>query len=80
MKLSEIQVNTKDLTIEQIHELVETIEQHGFLLWQYASALVRNKKEIYFTKFKSDNEWYIRELDKSKYTVSFEEFIERFKR
>jgi hypothetical protein len=73
MDINNIQVNCENLTSEQIHEMAKKVK-----VWNHTSALHRNLEYKYFTKFKSDDEWYIREFDKTKKTITFKEFMKLF--
>jgi hypothetical protein len=68
--INKTQVNVKDLTIQEIQELAE-----GLPIWKNPRSLVKSDLECYFTKFESDNEFYIRVFSKTKVTVTFDEFL-----
>jgi hypothetical protein len=68
--INNTQVNVKDLTIQQIQELAE-----GLPIWKNQRSLVKSDLECYFTKFESDNEFYVRVFSKTKVTVTFDEFL-----
>ena len=68
--INNTQVNVKDLTIQEIQELAE-----GLPIWKNPRSLVKSDIECYFTKFESDNEFYVRVFSKTKVTVSFDEFL-----
>ena len=68
--INNTQVNVKDLTIQEIQELAE-----GLPIWKNQRSLVKSDLECYFTKFESDNEFYVRVFSKTKVTVSFDEFL-----
>ena len=68
--INNTQVNVKDLTIQEIQELAE-----GLPVWKNQRSLVKTDIECYFTKFESDNEFYVRVFSKTKVTVTFDEFL-----
>jgi len=68
--INNTQVNVKDLTIQEIQELAE-----GLPVWKNPRSLVKSDLECYFTKFESDNEFYVRVFSKTKVTVTFDEFL-----
>jgi len=68
--INNTQVNVKNLTIQEIQELAE-----GLPIWKNPRSLVKSDLECYFTKFESDNEFYVRVFSKTKVTVTFDEFL-----
>jgi hypothetical protein len=68
--INNTQVNVKNLTIQEIEELAE-----GLPIWKNPRSLVKSDIECYFTKFESDNEFYVRVFSKTKLTVTFDEFL-----
>ena len=70
MELNQIQVNCTDLTREQINEMASRVP-----VWQHNCTLAISQELCYFSKFKSDNEWYIRSFDATKTTITYNEFL-----
>jgi hypothetical protein len=68
--INNTQVKVKDLTVKEIQELAE-----GLPIWKHGRSLVKSEIECYFTKFESDNEFYVRVFSKTKVTVTFDEFL-----
>jgi hypothetical protein len=68
--INNTQVDCTILTIQEIQELAT-----GLPIWKNERSLIRSNMECYFTKFESDNEFYVRVFSKTKVTVSFDEFL-----
>ena len=68
--INNTQVDCTNLTMDQVYEL-----SVGLKLWDNTWAMRRSVYECYFSKFESDDEFYIRSKSESKTTVSFDEFL-----
>jgi hypothetical protein len=65
------QVDVTNFTVEKIYKLCK-----GLHIWKHNAALERKEGEsCFFTKFRSDNDYYIRMTkDEKKEVITFEEF------
>jgi hypothetical protein len=70
LNLNNIQIDCKKLTNEEFQEI-----RKGMKNWNHISAMAISPVEKYYTKFRSDNQFYVRSFDPTKTEVTYREFL-----
>jgi hypothetical protein len=70
LNLSNIQIDCNQLTTEEFQEI-----RKGMSNWNHNAAMQITPSENFYTKFKSDDQFYVRCFDESKTVVTYDEFL-----